>query len=60
MVFAGYTRSHATLASEIQIYMFSSGMRISQCAKHLDRTQSEDVTVPYIFISAFKADAMGA
>jgi len=29
MVFAGYTRSHANLASEIQIYMFSSGMRIT-------------------------------
>jgi hypothetical protein len=33
MVFAGYTRSHATLASDIQIYMFSSGMRISQCPR---------------------------
>jgi len=32
-VFAGYTRSYATLASEIQIYLFSSGMRISQCPR---------------------------
>ena len=30
LVFTGYTRSHATLDSEIQIHMFSSGMRTLQ------------------------------